>query len=435
MTAVAAALPQDEEERRSEDVRDPPEPIACAGKRHRVWDLVQNNPTGLLDQDLPGMLDFNIEGSPAARLGVLYACGQYELAPTTGTPHYQCMLMCGTVKSMKQIVAAFKGCSARMLKWTPDALRDYCLELTKRAEFVPEGFVARFEYGQFKSVAPGRGKRSDLLDVKRKIDDGCDLMSLWNCEETFGTMVRFNKGLHYYHSMREMQRMEQTTCVVYWGPPGSGKTSRALKESEGKSTFWMSRPGPGQTAWMDGYDGQEVIILDEFYGWLTQDMLCRMIDRTPYQVQLKGGWRNFKTRHIIFTSNKSPYEWYKETQPALLRRLKDPIGKVVYVDYSDAFPDPFLGERMHEQGEIARIPPEWGRPPVVPRVCPEHLPGSAPAENIWAPCVNVIRVPASLAPAREPPGLTRSSSSDGSYMSAHDEDVARLFDRVTGDEL
>ena len=62
---------------------------------------------------------------------------------------------------------------------------------------------------------------------------------------------------------------------VIWGAPGIGKTSKA-RDLAGPEAFWLSRPA-GQTAWWDGYVGQEVVVIDEFYGWLSLDFMCRLL--------------------------------------------------------------------------------------------------------------------------------------------------------------
>lgn len=75
--------------------------------------------------------------------------------------------------------------------------------------------------------------------------------------------------------------------------------------------------------WWDGYSGQTVVVIDEFYGWLGYDFLLRLLDRYSFAVETKGGSVSFTSKLVIFTSNKPPSEWYRNVQDLspLLRRL------------------------------------------------------------------------------------------------------------------
>lgn len=69
-------------------------------------------------------------------------------------------------------------------------------------------------------------------------------------------------------------------------------------------------PAREKTGWWDGYEGQQVVIIDEFYGWLGYDFILRLTDRYPLLVETKGGTVQFVSRVVIFTSNSHPRDWY-----------------------------------------------------------------------------------------------------------------------------
>ena len=122
------------------------------------------------------------------------------------------------------------------------------------------------------------------------------------------------------------QRSWQTKTEVVWGPPGTGK-SRYAWESGGPEAFWLSKPN-GQRAFWDGYDGQKVVVIDEFYGWLPYGFLCRLLDRYPFRVETKGSSVPFLAERVIITSNVCPSRWYRQGLRALRRRLSGELGKV-----------------------------------------------------------------------------------------------------------
>lgn len=128
----------------------------------------------------------------------------------------------------------------------------------------------------------------------------------------------FNNIMEMKHRL-DTPRCEPTEALVIWGPPGTGKSRFAYEVFPG--AYWKAKG-----KWWGGYRGQEVVIVDEFYGWIKYDELCRLLDRYPLQVERKGGHINYKPKLMVFTSNKPWEEWYNlATKPyqgdALRRRI------------------------------------------------------------------------------------------------------------------
>jgi len=114
----------------------------------------------------------------------------------------------------------------------------------------------------------------------------------------------------------------------YWGSTGVGKTRKCFEDFP--NAYWKTRD-PGQAQYWDGYDGEETIIIDEFYGWFPWDFLLRLTDRYPLNLAVKGSTVPSLASKIVFTSNKHPRDWYPnsryqwdDTNP-LRRRFGDNI--------------------------------------------------------------------------------------------------------------
>ncbi len=288
-----------------------------AAQRGRGWCFTWNNYTNYTGQRLC---------EPAA-----YEVHQSEIAPTTGTPHVQGYVYFKNARKLAQVKALLPaGVRLTVADGTADQNRVYCTREDKRD---PLGTVG--EYG----TMPGApGERMDLKRLKTDLDAG---MSLPDVADThFSSYLRYGRMIANYQVLRAKPRAFQTTVSVLWGAPGSGKSRHAMAVCDSaRDYFWVDKPNGSGSLWFDGYCGQEVLVIDEFWGWVTRDWLCRLIDRYPLKVQTKGGTVNFCSPRVIITSNLHPEDWYPKIRLGpLKRRLTTPIGTVTYVTHRD-FPD------------------------------------------------------------------------------------------------
>lgn len=139
--------------------------------------------------------------------------------------------------------------------------------------------------------------REDLLNGKSELDVANEDFDLW---------VRYHRAFKIYKTMVTTPRNWEVKVIVLWGPTGTGKSRWAMeRHPEG---YWKQRSN-----WWDGYEGQETIIIDEFYGWLPFDLLLRLCDRYPLLLETKGGQVQCVCKTVIITSNTLPSKWYKST--------------------------------------------------------------------------------------------------------------------------
>lgn len=108
------------------------------------------------------------------------------------------------------------------------------------------------------------------------------------------------------------------------------------------NAYMVTKPNSGGGAlWFDGYAGEEVMIIDEFYGWIHYDFLLRLLDRYPLKLQVKGGFVECRASKFVITSNREWKDWYPnvEDKSALERRIRE-FGKVTH--FSRPFGNLFL---------------------------------------------------------------------------------------------
>ncbi|VDN06387.1 unnamed protein product [Thelazia callipaeda] len=101
-------------------------------------------------------------------------------------------------------------------------------------------------------------------------------------------------------------RPHQTELYLIVGDPGVGKTSFACKLSK-----TLNIKTSNMRKWRNNYEQQDVVILDDFHGWLSPPELFNLADCKPLLVQVKGGFTKFTSKAIIITSNRIPEKWWK----------------------------------------------------------------------------------------------------------------------------
>ncbi len=185
-------------------------------------------------------------------------------------------------------------------KGTPSDNRAYCTEVEKR---VPG--TEPFEFGD----CPG-GQGSKLTEVARMIKDKGLKRTVLEFPATYICNGRGMRDLDLFYLRESCASLIRTdlTVTVIWGTPGSGKShwAEAIYDPEHR---W-ALPDEQGTTWIDGYDGQRTLVIEDFKGKIPFRTLLRMLDVYPLEMQTKGGFCPAQWTDVIVTSNFHPNSWY-----------------------------------------------------------------------------------------------------------------------------
>ena len=110
-------------------------------------------------------------------------------------------------------------------------------------------------------VLPRAGARTDLAAVGLEVKQGATMKRI--AEEFPVEFMKHASGIQKLKFTLAPKRDWAMTLIFIIGPTGSGKTYRAMQwcKDNGYTPYWKDG-----TKWWDRYEGEEVVIWDEFYG-------------------------------------------------------------------------------------------------------------------------------------------------------------------------
>jgi len=246
---------------------------------------------------------------------VIYCIGQCESAPTTGRDHVQGYLELKRSQDIRTVqrLLGDDGAHLEARKGTRGEAREYCRKEETR---VPG--TEPFEYGTWREetkTGGSSGSRTDLHGVADAILS--QEASYQEVAVSFPSeFIKFHRGIRELIGVRDTMSNagsnREVSVQIFVGPPGYGKTRRALCENP--DAFVLDTQNKGDTIWWDGYAGQQCVIIDEFNGQIPYRYLLQLLDRYPAlkRLPIKGGFVPALFTKVVVTSNKPPNKWYNE---------------------------------------------------------------------------------------------------------------------------
>jgi hypothetical protein len=180
--------------------------------------------------------------------------------------------------------------------------------------------------------APPQGARTDLVNIKEKLDRGATIEEI--AIDHFGQWVRYRQSFTAYRALISSRpRTTKTKVYVLVGPTGTGKTRFVYNQAQ-DSPVWC----PGDYNWFDGYEGQRIVLFDDYRGEYPLPMLLKLLDRYPMKVPVKGAFVNWAPTKVYITSNVPIDDWYANADSRSLAALKRRID-ATYDVIEPLFPD------------------------------------------------------------------------------------------------
>ena len=234
----------------------------------------------------------------------------------SGTPHLQgyCEVKTPPLKFNRlKRFPLFVGAHIEKRKGSVRQAVDYCAK---------DGNVV-IEYG---ATSKKQGHRQDLSDLTETIKSGATIAEIF--EKHPECIYKFSKGISVARNAMIKPRDHNLEKIVhiYFGESGTGKTRYAVEKHPGAHL-----QKPGMKDWWDGYEGQKVVILDEYRSQFQFGTLLGLLDRYNEKVQFKGGSCNLVADKIIITMPVHPKFLYPNLENNRDGRMKQLIRRIAKI--------------------------------------------------------------------------------------------------------
>lgn len=168
-----------------------------------------------------------------------------------------------------------------------------------------------YKFGEWKECE--QGKRSDLAMMMEDIKNGATEDMIMDAYPANYLRYR-NHIISIINRARAarfpIRRAAPRKVIFFYGPSGSGKTKRVFDEIGDKPFYRLANQD--NTMWWPGYEGQDIVVLDDFKGGMKLNTLLGILD--PWyntDVSIRPGQLTRMTASTIYiTSTQCLAQWY-----------------------------------------------------------------------------------------------------------------------------
>lgn len=248
---------------------------------------------------------------------IQYITFQEEIAPTTLTPHLQ-----GYIELNKaQRLSAYKKILTNIAHIEPRrGTQQQAIDYAHKTETRREG-TQYYEQGEIKQ----QGERNDLKHIGRMIQQNTSLTEIAQLHPDM--YIKYSKGFKELQRVSHKPRDFKSIVTILYGDSNTGKTQyvqQFAKDNNLQVYTYTNTHKANTSIFFDGYENQDILLLDEFSGYLPQSFYKQLLDKYAFELPIKGGSKQFTSKYIFIISNKSPQLWYpnatKQDTIAIWRR-------------------------------------------------------------------------------------------------------------------
>lgn len=191
---------------------------------------------------------------------------------------------------------------------TREKARDYCRKPNTRV-------AGPWEFGSWRDRVQGIGGGLQAVITGLKQGDSLD-QCIDRDPEVY---IRYRGGIERYaqRCLRGLSRAKRQLRIFwYYGPTGTGKSGKLFT-----TPGWEGGFVKDNTKWWNDYEGQSVVLWDEFDGTTDFRLALRWFDCWPCIVENKGGSVPLVFTTIAVSSVRHPASYYVDEHGEWRRRI------------------------------------------------------------------------------------------------------------------
>ena len=290
---------------------------------------------------------------------VKYLVYQIERAPTTGQLHAQGFINLKQSRKLswlKKLINRDNTAHCEIAHDVPASIL-YCQKSESRV-FGP------WEYGT--KPPCGQGARMDLVSLWDNIKAGKRTHELLEADPN---VARYEKQIKFmrFDALEHLSDRQRTgvTNYVFWGSTRTGKTFTAVNQMTRDHDFFKidCTSQKGQI-WFDGYEGQRVLIIDDFDSSLCSiGYLKVLLDKYSLRLPIKGAHTYAVWDTVIITSNTMPNAWFPDAKPedqlalaSRLHQIRHYVGDAKCIWQEETFNGAPVGPMHADDFHLSYIP-------------------------------------------------------------------------------
>lgn len=245
---------------------------------------------------------------------IQYYIGQLEQGES-GTIHHQIYIIFKKRKYFTYLKELFPSAHIEMRRGSHQQAKEYCSKPDTRKALT-------FEWGE----QTEQGKRTDLSDILEMIYEGSTINDIINTYPS--QYLRYKNNIEslfqQIHGEQVSKQFRNLTVTYVSGKTGVGKTSTIMKHYGFENVYRVTDyKNP-----FDTYQGQEVIIFDEYHSQFRIEFLLNLLDGYPLKLPARYNDKIAKYKTVYIISNEPITKQYKnvqstnpDTYQAILRRI------------------------------------------------------------------------------------------------------------------
>ncbi|RIB03797.1 hypothetical protein C2G38_2286557 [Gigaspora rosea] len=196
-----------------------------------------------------------------------------------------------------------------------------------------EDITGPFEFGKFREIENFTNKKyiESLEDYKLQeyeaiVEGNKMLVDGATPLEVFKHNLEKVQYSHNYDGMKKIyedlqQEKKKETCRFWrpvtfylFGPGRSGKTG-LVQELFSDELYDKPKKQRSGSNWWNGYEGQEIVLIDEFYTKIDWGHMVNVLNDSCHNVKKKhSGFEPFIAKYVFLTATKPPEEAYNFSQ-------------------------------------------------------------------------------------------------------------------------